>query len=400
MSMHNFHVTLNKCVSKGKKNIKRPVNHYCFLFTGKLNYFGSKTWEKFSLPYFKHAAELAKVDNVKITFKFIVYDIDQMNVGTFSTALSGLGNMYPTIFNNIRSSKDVDGSDKFDFEKYKQIVKWFDDNNNIQCKLKKNKFESYCTRTFTFIDKLAFYYVDTKPLFEKVKNVFSNENLISFYAYGQHLQVMIASEQYPSIFSDCDKDTLIFKIRYDTCLTDVENYNTLQSFSDAFYCLYHDKYFTTTLPFPPDAFDFYNLPVVMYSSIQKNKSMYMNMHPDDILIIFNHEGIKKYVQCYTDWLLNKSSETFNPLNEPGKSIHFVGLNIHSSLGMFFLDNEFSTIDYTVEGYSLFGTILRQTTDKKNIEVTDINDDYKLRWYDNYNSIKNTIIEKFGKHDNT
>jgi hypothetical protein len=49
---------------------------------------------------------------------------------------------------------------------------------------------------------------------------------------------------------------------------------------------------------------------------------------------------------------------------------------------------------------LFGKILRQATDEKNIEVTDTNDDYKLRWYDNYDSIKNTIIEKFGKHDNT
>jgi hypothetical protein len=320
--------------------------------------------------------------------------------------------MYPTIFNNIRCSKDVfnlegdtfktkslNNTDKFDFEKYKQIVKWFNDNSNIQCKLKKDQFELYCTSTFTFVDNLEFYYVDTKPLFEKVKHVFRNENLVSFYSFGQHLQVMIASEQYPNIFLDCDKDTLIFKIRYDACLTNLENYNMLQSFSDAFYCLYHDKYFTTTLPFPPDAFDFYNLPVVMYSSIQKSKSIRMNMHPDDILLIFNHEGIKKYVQCYTDWILKKSLETTNPLNEPDKPIHFAG-NIHSSLGMFFLDNEFSTIDYTVEGYPLFGKILRQATDEKNIEVTDTNDDYKLRWYDNYDSIKNTIIEKFGKHDNT
>lgn len=35
-----------------------------------------------------------------------------------------------------------------------------------------------------------------------------------------------------------------------------------------------------------------------------------------------------------------------------------------------------------------------------LAVTDIYDDYKLRWYNGYWAILSEITEKFGKNDNT
>ena len=46
----NFHVTVT---DTDVNSYNDDFDHYCLLFAGKLNYFGSEVWEQHALPYYE-----------------------------------------------------------------------------------------------------------------------------------------------------------------------------------------------------------------------------------------------------------------------------------------------------------------------------------------------------------
>lgn len=414
---HNFHVTVNDVIDNDTGNSNKKFKHLCFLFTGKLNYFGSAHWEKYALTSFHHIRNTMHDENIKITFKFIAYENDGKD--TYPTdktrVLSGYGNIYPDLFTVIKNCADVY---KFKYEsdvineevkKFDDIISWLESTELCNSKLKKTNFENYCKSVFSFADNIEFYYVVGSDITQQLQLAFDDSTLTSPIVFGQHLQVGNAYLNYPNMFSDCNNDTLIIKTRYDAVIKSTQHSCLRMKFPDTFNKLYnliyHDEVILSGFPFNyfnvDRTNDFDNAPMVLYtrSFAHKTKKLYINFTPDDILLVFNTAGIINYAKNYTNWLVNFRKNIFNEHN-PLNSV--LGLNVHTSLGKFFLDNEFNTIDYTpynhLEPLDLFGSLLR--FEKPEEFNSDSLDDYKIRWYEEQDKIKEMIIERFGKRDNT
>ena len=399
--MHNFHLTIEDYINDD--NDKNAFSHICLLFTGKLTYFGTPLWEEHCLTYYKYALEKHR-KNVKVTAKFIVYDVDEHLSGNYSTRLSGYGNIYSLLFDNITDSEVIHPNRsnqqfKKDIEKYDNIYDWIVHNRSNTCKIKKHDFENYCKTKFDFIDEHSFYYVNSEYTLTKIREVLANNEINGVYAFGQHFQVNNAYENYPNMFNDCDKNTLIFKLRYDGFYSKYPA-STFNSFKNAFHNACNNWAIPETMPFKVDYND---RPTVMFTRMYCLNTVRINFFPDDITIVFDSAGIKTYAEKYTDWLLDTAIKTFNPDNDPDKENHFLGFNIHSSLGLFFLQNHFNTLDYSpnISNYrNIFGAPLRTMSTEQGVKIGDIYDDYKIRWYDKQEDIRQIIIDKFGKHDNT
>jgi hypothetical protein len=235
-----------------------------------------------------------------------------------------------------------------------------------------------------------------------MKSIFKNSDIKSTYGWGQHFQVNNAYENYPNMFGDCHDETLIIKVRYDGVYFSYP-FITMQSLKNAFYSANHNTNFKSFLPAKITNYDFYVLPTVMYTRMFPYETTRISYLLNDISLVFNTPGIKKYAECCTDWLLQLSASMY------GNDIQGViglGLNIHTSLGKFYLDNGFNTIDYSpfaekrLRQLDMFGYIFRYFEMPDTTMLTDIYDDYKIRWYDKQEDIRQMIIDKFGKHDNT
>lgn len=413
-TIHNFHVTMNDFVDNVNDIDNKKFKHLCFLFTGKLNYFGSLHWEKYALRKFKHVYDTTRDENIKITFKFVAYETDgndtRPNFG--NRILSGYGDIYSELFTEIKNCIDVykfkneSLADNDEVRKFNEISYWLQNTKLDNSVLKKNDFEHYCKSVFGFADAIEFYYVDSSNITQLLQLEFNDSTIISPGVFGQHLQVGNAYQKYPDMFSDCNIDTLIFKTRYDAVIKSSQQpyYMMLpNTFNKLYNLIYHDETMISSLPFnyfkvvSTDEFD--NAPLVFYTRAfaAKTKKLYIHFMPDDLLLVFNTAGIKSYAKNYNKWLVNFRKSIYNDNDSGG-----VGLNIHTSLGKFFLDNSFNTIDYTpynhLEPLDLFGLLLRYAD--FNVIDDDVDDDYKLRWYHGQWAIRSKIIERFGKRDNT
>ena len=414
--MHNFHVTMTDFIDNAKDNSNKKFKHLCFLFTGKLNYFGSPHWEKYALTEFNHIYNTMQDENIKITFKFIAYEIDGTDTHPTVDAriLSGYDTIYSDLFTEIKNCVDVH---KFKYEsaavndevnKFNDIVSWLESTELGNSKLKKTDFENYCKSVFSFADEIEFYYVNSSNITQQLQLAFDNSSLMWPFEFGQHLQVGNAYQNYPTMFDDCGNDTLIFKTRYDAVIKSTEHPYYMMfpdTFNKLYNLIYQNEVIISSLPrnyfkvVSTDEFD--NAPLVFYTRAfsHKTKKLYIHVTPDDLLLVFNTAGIKSYAKNYTEWLMNLRKSIFNEHNPFNGNM---GLNVHTSLGEFFLDNKFNTIDYTpynhLEPIDLFGLILR-FLEPAGVN-SDSSDDYKLRWYDGHWAIRSKIIEKFGKHDNT
>jgi hypothetical protein len=400
-------------IDNDKDNSNKKFKHLCFLFTGKLNYFGSPHWEKYALTEFNHIYNTVRDENIKITFKFIVYEIDGTDTRPDKTRmLSGFDNIYSDLFTEMKNCIDVY---KFKYEsdavidevnKFDDIVYWLESTELNNSKLKKLDFEYYCKSVFSFAHNVEFYYVNGSNVTQQLQLEF-DDSTITPITFGQHFQVGNAYLNYPDMFSDCTDDTLIFKTRYDAVIksSKPDHIKLPDTFNKLYNLIYCDETIISNLPqkyLKGDKFTkFYDAPLVFYTRAfsSRTKKLYMHFTPDDLLLVFNTAGIKKYARTYTKWLVNFRKSIFDEHTTLSGSM---GVSVHTSLGKFFLDNEFNTIDYTpynhIEPLDLLGALVR-FYEPIGIDG-DISDDYKIRWYRGQDKVKQMIIEKFGKHDNT
>jgi hypothetical protein len=414
----NFHVTVTDNINDIEV-IDNGINHYCLLFAGKLNYFGTLTWEQHALTQYKQLIEQTKNKNIKVSCKFVVYESDELLSGHNCNRLSGFGDIYKSLFNTIENLEDitqilypnhyyndVKSFNDNDIEKYNNIVSWLE-NSSYNCQLKRDYFEHYCNQVFCDIkDNLQFYYVNSDAILNKIQTTLNNQDIKSVYGFGQHFQIGTAYSKYPDMFNDCDDWTLVIKVRYDCVYFDNLD---MCSLKNVFYSVKRNdvyrNFFLVGERFQSDNFNIYQLPTVMYTRMRHDLKLLIHSFPHDMSLIFNRESILFYAKHYTDYIVNQAAQVYN-INDKGLvNNYYLGLNIHVSLGKFFKDSNFNQLDYTPtdltgKPVNVFGTLIRDIKLPNDCLVADINDDYKLRWYNNYDSIKNTIIEKFGKHDNT
>jgi hypothetical protein len=261
---------------------------------------------------------------------------------------------------------------------------------------------------------MEFYYVNGSNITQQLQLEF-DDSTITPITFGQHFQVGNAYLNYPDMFSDCTDNTLIFKTRYDAVIKFIKpsqpDYIKLpDTFNKLYNLIYCDETIISNLPHKYLKDDkvnkFYDAPLVFYTRAfsHRTKKLYIHFVPDDLLLVFNTAGIKKYARTYTEWLINFRKSIFNEHNPLSGAI---GVNVHTSLGKFFLDNEFNTIDYTpynhIQPLDLFGSLVRFYEPigvNSDNAATSALDDYKIRWYNGQDKIKQIIIDKFGKHDNT
>lgn len=426
----NFHVTVNTSIDEVPE-ISREFDHYCLLFAGRLNYFGAEPWEQHALTRYIRFAEQCKNKNIKITCKFIVYETDEAISGHNCNRLTGFGNIYQSLFTTIENSLDVeymfypwhdpDGKifDHNDKEKYLDVESWLE-NNLYDCQLKKVEFEEYCKCVFDIMDDIQFYYVDSnKEVLTRIQTTLNNPDINSVYGFGQHFQVGTAYRNYPNMFDDCDTNTIVIKVRYDgVYFSATEHFNFTNAvdigpglFKDVFYSMDDNvvirNFFLVGEHLKREKFNIYQLPTVMYVRQRADLKEHIHSFPHDISLIFNKEGVVHYAKHYTDYILNKALQTHDINDKIAiKTNQYLGLHIHASLGDFFKNNNFNQLDYTSYRFNncpvnVFGATLREMRLPPNkLAVTDIYDDYKLRWYNGYWAILSEITEKFGKNDNT
>ena len=412
----NFHVTVTDNFNDIAV-IDNEINHYCLLFAGKLNYFGTQTWEQHALTYYKRFFRQCKNKNIRITCKFIVYDTDEILSGHICNRLSGFGNIYQSLFNTIKNINDVtqlfypeqfetvSTYESVDIDKYNNVVSWLA-HSSYDCQIKKDYFERYCKYVFGMADNMHFYYVNSDEVLNKIQTVTHNQNIKSVYGFGQHFQVVTAYSNDVTMFDDLDDNTLVIKVRYDCAYF---NNTTPELFKNVFYSInnndIYQNFFLVGKRLQPADFNIYKLPTVMYTRMRHDATPAIHNFPRDMSLIFNREGIKYYAKHYTDYILNQTAQVYNINDNSLKNNYYLGLNIHVSLGAFFNENNYNVLDYTPMDKSgkpinVFGELIRDLQLPNDQHVTDIKDDYKIRWYNNYDDIKNIIVEKFGKHDNT
>lgn len=410
----NFHVTVTDDINDVDE-AGGDFDHYCLLFAGRLNYFGTATWEQHALTHYKRFFRQCKNKNIRVTCKFIVYENDEPLSGHVCNRLSGLGNIYQSLFNTIENFNDITQVfypeqfdsvkifDHDDINKYNNIVTWLE-SNSYNCEIKKDYFERYCKYVFGMADNMHFYYVNSDDVLIKIQTVTHNQNIKSVYGFGQHFQVVTAYSNDLTMFDDVDDNTLVIKVRYDCAYF---SNTTPELFKNVFYSINNNdiyrNFFLVGERLKPVNFNIYQLPTVMYTRMRHDVTPLIHNFPHDMSLIFNKEGIKYYAKHYTDYILNQTAQVYN-INDKGlKNNYYLGLNIHASLGAFFNENNYNVLDYTPINskglpINVFGELIRDIKLPNDQIVTDTNDDYKMRWYSNYESIKNILLEKFGKHN--
>jgi hypothetical protein len=112
--------------------------------------------------------------------------------------------------------------------------------------------------------------------------------------------------------------------------------------------------------------------------------------PNDVVLYFNLPGIKRYAFHIEDWIIEQLYNHHQIDKSNRNTMNITDLAIHSSLGQFFLDKKYNTIDVCPTTHhnphdNIFGLPLRYT-------VEDKFDDYKIRWYNN--SQLTNMLEKF------
>ena len=425
----NFHVTVNNNINNVNET-NHEFDHYCLLFAGRLNHFGTAGWEQHALTHYKRFAQQCKDKNIRITCKFIVYENDEVISGHKCNRLSGFGNIYQSLFETVENSNDTEHMfypwhnitdktiDPNDKEKYLNIESWLE-NNSYDFQLKKVEFEEYCKIVFVLMDNIQFYYVDgNKAVLNELQTTLKNPDIKNVYGFGQHFQVNTAYSIYPDMFNDCDTNAIVIKVRYDgVYFNATEHFNFTNTFDippelfkNVFYSIDDNdvfrNFFLTGEDLRRENFNIYQLPTVMYTRQRHDLKEHIHSFPHDISLIFNKEGIVHYAKHYKDFILNRALHTHDINDKKAiKTNQYLGFHIHTSLGDFF-KNSFNQLDYTPvdvnnRSVNVFGATLREIRlPPDNRMYSDVSDDYKLRWYDGYWKIKSMIIEKFGKHDNT
>ena len=429
----NFHTTVTTSIDEVPDS-SHEVDHYCFLFAGKLHYFGTEQWEEHVLTQYDRFVKQCKDKNIKVTCKFIVYEIDESISGHNCNRLTGFSNIYDYLFNTIENSVDVEAMfypwhkindktyDITDKEKYMNIESWLENNwSDWKCTLKKEEFEEYCKRVFNMMDNIQFYYVNSNnEVLNEIKTTLGNPNIKSVYGFGQHFQVGTAYRNYPDMFDDCGNKTIVMKVRYDgVYFNATEHFNFANAitldpdfYKNVFYSLdeHHiirNFYLVGNHLRLETGFNVYQLPTVMYIRQRADLKEHFHAFPHDISLIFNTAGIVHYAKNYTDYILSLALKAHDVNDDiQVKTNQFMGFHIHTSLGNFFQYNNFNCIDYTpyfkTHNYpvNVFGSTLREMKlpPDNTVFVSDRYDDYKLRWYTGYWAIWSKIIEQFGKNN--
>ena len=420
----NFHVTVT---DSDISSFNDDFDHYCLLFAGKLNYFGSEVWEQHALPYYERFIQQCKEKKFKVTCKFIVYENDELLSGHICNRLSGFGNIYSLLFETIANSDDIQQifyphqyhnprPRQFDFEdiaKYGNIVSWLMD-ESYDSKIVKEKFEEYCKNAFCDSDSVQFYYVENHDeILNEMKEKLESPDIKSVYGFGQHFQVGTARKNYPDMFDDLDDNAIIFKVRYDgTYFNATEHFNFADAtsiecglFKNIFYSIGEHptwrNFFLIGKKMNHNNFNIYNSPTVMYTRQLSDLGLQIHSFPHDISLIFNKVGIERYANYYTNYILDKAVHTHDVSDTRLlKTNNYLGLNIHSSLGMFFNDDNYNQIDFTPlnqkgKSVNYFGSTLREM--ELNVDgdiVSDKHDDYKLKWYRGGWGFRDKILGEF------
>ncbi len=430
----NFHVTVSDNISDVKET-NHDFDHYCLLFVGKLNYFGTEKWEQYALTQYNRFFQQCKSKNIKVTCKFIVYETDELLSGHICNRLSGFGDIYYKLFNTIKNSDDVTQIfypnqyntnktfDTDDIEKYNDVVSYLHEQTEdvYHFKIQQDDFEKYCKSVFSEADNIDFYYADNKEVLARVQTTLNNPDIKSVYGFGQHFQVGSAYKKYPDMFDDIDNNTIVMKVRYDGVYFNANKHfssiNPTQLdpelFKNVFYSVGDDttfkNFFQVGRSLKPDAFDIYQLPTVMYTRQRADKKLHIHHFPHDMSLIFNKEGMIHYAKHYTDFILEQATQThdINFKDFINNSNYYLGLNIHASLGKFFNFIEFNQLEYTPKDIednpiNAFGGMLRELIIPAHYDpnceetVSDTDDNYKVNWYSGYEYLRYLIEEKFGK----
>ena len=197
---------------------------------------------------------------------------------------------------------------------------------------------------------------------------------------------------YPDMWEDTPY--IVLRTRYDVKMHDYP-WNTFENLSKLFYYLY-DINFQQDYSNRIHRCNLYDKSTVMFSNVVKSPFGNNNMHirkcfmPDDVVLYFNLQGIKRYAFHIEDWIVNQLYSLHQIDKSHSNTMNTTDLAIHSSLGQFFLDKKYNTIDICPTTHhdphdNIFGLPLRYT-------VEDKFDDYKIRWY-NKSKLKN-MLEKF------
>jgi hypothetical protein len=387
--MNNFHLHVTSFEYSDVVYDRPHHQDVCILFVGKLNWFGNKYWEQQCLPYYR---DIRKRFKGNIVIKFLLYESDKFFSGGQFNWLSGYGDVYKKLFTNTESWVDLYNHDAnhSDVEKSYKIKKWLtQQENNSQLYL--DKFKEYTARVFDFADTLQYYTIDPVSTHQRI--IQRLENINSDIGYNwQHLQVHQAMLDYPNMWEDTPD--IILRTRYDVKMHD-HPWNTFEKLTNLFLYLNdinHQQDYSSRI----HKNNLYNKSTVMYtnrisSNFENNNGIIRKCFmPDDVVLYFNLPGIKRYAFHIEDWIIEQLYSHHQNDKSHRNSMNTIDLPIHSSLGQFFLDKKYNTIDICPTTHqdcndNIFGLPIRYT-------VEDKFDDYKIRWYDN-NQLTN-MLEKF------
>lgn len=388
--MNNFHLHVTSFEYPDVVYDRPYYQDVCILFVGKLNWFGNKYWEQQCLPYYRNIRKHFKGN---IVIKFLLYESDSSSSGGFSNWLSGYGDVYEKLFSNSKSWMDLYNHDNnhCDVEKSKIIKKWLSQQeNNTQLRL--DKFKEYTAKVFDFADTLQYYTINPNTIHQRIIKRLENINSDIGYAW-QHLQVYQALLDYPDMWEDTPD--IVLRTRYDVKMYD-HPWNTFEKLTNLFLYLNdinHQQDYSSRI----HKNNLYNKSTVMFTNIVKthhggnnNDIIRRCFMPNDIVLYFNLPGIKRYAFHIEDWIIEQLYSHHQNDKSHRNSMNTFDLPIHGSLGQFFLDKKYNTIDICPTTHqdphdNIFGLSLRYT-------VEDKFDDYKIRWY-NESKLKN-MLEKF------
>ena len=387
--MTNFHLHVTNFQYPDITYDRPKQKHVCILFVGKLNWFGNKYWEQHCLPYYR---DIRKHFKGKIVIKFLLYKSDKFFSGGQFNWLSGYGDVYKKLFTNTESWMDLSNhnANHSDREKSNEIKKWLiQQENNTQLRL--DKFKEYTAKVFDFADTLQYYTINPNTIHQRIIKRLENINSDIGYAW-QHLQVHQALLDYPDMWEDTPD--IVLRTRYDVRMYDYPC-NTFQNLTKLFFYLYdinHQQGYNNRI----HKNNLYNKSTVMFSTklnsdtVSKNGIIRKCFVPDDVVLYFNLPGIKRYAFHIEDWIVEQLYSHHQIDKSHRNIMNTTDLTIDTSLGQFFLDKKYNTIDicpttHQTSKDEIFGLPLRYT-------VEDKFDDYKIRWYNESQLAK--MLEKF------
>jgi hypothetical protein len=388
--MTNFHLHITNFEYTDVVYNRPNRKDVCILFVGKLNWFGNKYWEQQCLPYYRNIRKRFKGN---IVIKFLLYKSDSFSSGGFSNWLSGYGDMYEKLFSNSKSWLDIynHNNNHSDVLKSKIIKKWLLQQEN-KTQLRLNKFKEYTAKVFDFADTLQYYTIDPNTIHQRIIKRLENINSDIGYTW-QHLQVHQALLDYPDMWEDTPD--IVLKTRYDVKMHD-HPWNTFENLTKLFWYL-DDVNLQQDYSSRIHKHNLYDKSTVMFTNMvethrggNNNNIIRKCFMPDDVVLYFNLSGIKRYAFHIEDWIIEQLYSHHQIDKSHRNPMNTIDLPIHSSLGQFFLDKKYNTIDICPTTHQdphdgIFGLPLRYT-------VEDKFDDYKIRWYNN-NQLTN-MLEKF------